>query len=140
MRWLKKVSDRLDMEMNIIRKEKPYLIMFRIILIIFWKAIDMKLLRKPRNYGKSDGKWTEKVRSSGLWFCGVLKININFSRIFFQPRYGRIANSGLLRPVRGATIGHKFFMATLICWQHVFAFSCVCRCLPAYFACMSCRK
>ena len=66
MRWLKKVSDRLDMEMNIIRKEKPYLIMFRIILIIFWKAIDMKLLRKPRNYGKSDGKWTEKVRSSVL--------------------------------------------------------------------------
>ena len=53
---IKKVSDRLDMETNITQKEKPYLIMFRIIAIIFLKSIDMKLLRKPRNYGKSDGK------------------------------------------------------------------------------------
>lgn len=49
------------MEMNIITKEKPHLIMFRIILIFFSKSIDTKMLGKPRNKSISDRKLQRNV-------------------------------------------------------------------------------
>ena len=44
------------------------------------------------------------------------------------------AISGLgLRPVKGATKGHMFFVAVRMYWLHVFSSFCVCRCLPSSF-------